>query len=254
MGCTVAADLELQIWGVVGASGTGKGLWIKRELKRLNPRRLVIWDFKKEYDGWGNITSSLREVRAAMIKAGDGPLRIRYLTQAAKQQDMQAEFQVLCELVYAWQHCVFLAEELANVTTPSWAPASWRKMTTSGRHEGIHIIGATQTPALVDKTFLGNCTLLHCCALREANHRKAIARSMDITEAEVASLVKLEYIEKDFNSGAHTRGFVAIPGQKATARPKTAPPPAADEAPSPRRAKRSPSDSRTPSRRATSAR
>lgn len=249
----MAADLELQIWGVVGASGTGKGLWIKQQLKRLNPARLVVWDFKREYDGWGTVTSSLRAVRAAMIKAGEGSLRIRYVTQAAKQKDMQAEFEALCELVYAWQHCVFIAEELANVTTPSWAPASWRKMTTSGRHEGIHIIGATQTPALVDKTFLGNCTLLHCCALREANHRKAIARSMDITENEVASLVQFEFIEKNYTTGQVERAWVDVPGKRRPAAKKAAPAPAAAP-PTPRRAKRSPSDSRTPSQRAVRAR
>jgi hypothetical protein len=257
----VAADLELQIWAVLGASGVGKGIWLKQQLKRLNPPRLVIWDFKKEYDGWGKLVTSLREVRAAMMKAGEGPLRIRYVTQKSGRKDMQADFEALCDLVYAWQHCVFIAEELVNVTTPSWAPGSWLKMTTSGRHEGIHIIGVTQSPALVDKTFLGNATLVHACWLKQARHRKVVAADIDIDVAELDGLLKYQYIEKNTDTREVVRGVVyepwmktrpvppPTPGQKTTppAR-KTAPP----EAPSPRRAKRSPSDSRTPSRRATS--
>lgn len=212
----MAADLECRIWGVVGASGTGKGLWTKQRLREISPPRLVVWDFKREYGDFARLAPSLAAVRAAMLKAGpDGPLRIGYCPVGSGEKALRREFEALCELVYAWEHTVFVAEELANVTTPGWAPASWRKMTTSGRHAGVHIIGATQTPALVDKTFLGNCTLIHCCALREFQHRVAVARSMDIDEGRIARLVKFQFLEKDFDSGEVHEGWVQVPGQRA---------------------------------------
>ena len=210
----MGADLTLQIWAVVGASGTGKGLWVKQQLRAINPARFVAWDFKNEYQEFGQQVETLGALRAAMIAAGDGPGRFRYVCRGAVEKALRKEFEAVCELVYAWEHCVFVAEELANVTTPGWAPASWRKMTTSGRHAGVHIIGATQTPALVDKSFLGNATMLHCCALREFAHRQAVARAMDIDEGRIAALLKFQYLEKDFDTGEVSDGWVEIPGKR----------------------------------------
>ncbi len=218
----MAADLDARIWGVVGASGTGKGVWIKRQISDLKPARIVVWDFKNEYgDHAGkSLAPTLGNVLAAMRAAGaDGPLRIRYAPRGAGEKALRREFEGLCELVYAFEHCMFIAEELANVTTPGWAPAAWRKMTTSGRHAGIHIIGATQTPALVDKTFLGNCTLIHAGPLREFAHRQAVARSMDIDEGRLARLVKFQWLEKNFDTGQVCDGFTypkGYTGPKAT--------------------------------------
>jgi hypothetical protein len=211
----MAADLEARIWGVVGASGTGKGVWAKGKLRELAPARLVVWDFMDEYGDFAKPVRSLADLQKAMLKAGEGPLCVRYVARGSGEKALRREFEVVCELVYAWQHCVFVAEELANVTTPGWAPGAWRKMTTSGRHAGVHIIGMTQTPALVDKTFLGNCTLIHCCALREYAHRVAVARSMDVDDARIAALVRFQWIEKDFSTGQVTEGWVTPPGKNA---------------------------------------
>ena len=209
----MAASNNAKIWAVIGASGTGKGLWIKQQLAALQPARLVCWDFKNEYGEYARPLRTLEEIRRAMLTAGAGPLRVRYLPRGAGEKNVRKEFEALCELVYAWGHCVFIAEELSNVTTPGWAPAAWRKMTTSGRHEAVHIIGATQNPALVDKTFLGNCTLVHVCALREYPHRQYVARSIDCSLEEVTGLQQFEYIERDYDTGKLQRGRVSIPGK-----------------------------------------
>lgn len=221
----MGADADARIWAAVGASGTGKGLWIKGHLRTEKPPRLVVWDFKREYGEFARLVPTLAHVHRAMVKAGgDGPLRIAYCPVGSGEKAMRKEFEALCELVYAWEKNTFVAEELANVTTPGWAPASWRKMTTSGRHAEIHIIGATQTPTLVDKTFLGNCTLIHCGPLREYAHREQMARAMDIDGARLAALVKFEWLEKDFDAGAVRQGWTRPKGVKATpARPPNAP-------------------------------
>lgn len=220
----MASDAVANIWAVLGASGSGKGLWAKQKLRELAPTRLVVWDFMNEYQEFTGekkgapAKKSLMDVQRAMVAAGaDGPLRIRYAPRGTGEKALRKEFEALCELVYAWENCTFVAEELANVTTPGWAPASWKKMCTSGRHQRVHIIGFSQTPALIDKTFLGNCTLIHCGPLREFNHRQAVAKSMDIDEGRIALLVKLQWLEKDFDSGKTTTGFVALPGRRARA-------------------------------------
>lgn len=205
-----------KIWAVIGASGTGKGLWIKQQLATLQPDRLVCWDFKNEYGDYARPVETLDGIRRAMLQAKGGPLRVRYLPRGAGEKNVRKEFEALCELVYAFGHCVFIAEELSNVTTPGWAPAAWRKMTTSGRHEAVHIIGATQNPALVDKTFLGNCTLVHVCALREYPHRQYVARSIDCPLQSVTDLQQFEYLERDYDTGKLQSGRVSVPGKPTT--------------------------------------
>lgn len=210
----MSSTAEARIWAVIGASGTGKGLWAKSQLRQIRPPRFVAWDFMDEYQEFGRQVTTLEGIRAAMLKApGDKPLAVRYVPRGAGDKAVRREFEVLCELVYAWGNCVFVAEELANVTTPGWAPAAWRKMTTSGRHARVHIIGMTQTPALVDKTFLGNCTLAHVSALREHPHRMYVAQKLDISVAEVAELQKFQWIERDFDTGELRKGTISPPGK-----------------------------------------
>ena len=212
----MAASNEARIWGVMAASGSGKGLWIKDFLKKEKPARLVIWDYKDEYiDAAKRLTHSLDAVRLAMIKAGTGPLQICYKCKpGTTTKQTQAEFEGLCRLVQAWGKCCFLAEELSNVTTPSWAPAAWREMSTGGRHEQIHIIGVAQNPALIDKTFLSNCTLIHVGPLREYRHRQAVARSMDISVEKITALVKFQFIERDNDTKQLIEGWIYPPGFK----------------------------------------
>lgn len=213
-GRQVAVSNDAKIWAVIGASGTGKGLWIKQQLGAIKPPRLVCWDFKNEYGDFARAIATTGEIRKAMIQAGDsGPLCVRYMPHGAGDKAVRKEFETLCELVYAWGHCTFIAEELSNVTTPGWAPAAWRKMTTSGRHEAVHIIGATQNPALVDKTFLGNCTLVHVCALREYPHRQYVARSIDCSLERVTALQKFQFLERDYDTGELREGWVSVPGK-----------------------------------------
>lgn len=206
------ASNQARIEAVIGASGTGKGVWIKGRLKTENPSRLIIWDFMDEYGKFARPCTDLNKLTEAMRKAGgDGPLKARYLPQKSDEKGLRNEFMKLCDLVYGWESCSLIVEELSNVTTASWAPPSWRKMTTSGRHANIHIVGTTQNPAIIDKTFLSNCTLIHVTGLRVNLHRRAVAQSTDIPESDIASLVPLEYIEKDFMAGEIRRGNVKIP-------------------------------------------
>jgi len=216
----MASDAEARIWGVMAASGTGKGVWVKVQLRELNPSRLVIWDFKDEYGEFAKMATTLGHVLAAMRKAGpDGPLRIRYRPRSFGDKAMRREFETLCSLVQAWGKCTFLAEELSNVTMPSWAPPAWRMMSSGGRHELIHIIGVSQNPASIDKMFLSNCTLIHVGPLHEEAHRNAVEKSMDVQPGSLADLVKFQWVEKNRDTGEFTAGVVRIKGVPAPALP-----------------------------------
>lgn len=222
----MAATNDAQIWGVMAASGSGKGLWIKAWLRRERPKRLIVWDYKDEYgDMAPRLVRNLSEVRAAMIKAGAGPLQLRFKCKpGTNAKQTMVEFEGLCRLVQAWQNCTFIAEELSNVTTPGWAPAAWREMTTGGRHEGVHIVGVAQNPALIDKTFLSNCTMVHVGPLREYRHRQAVARSMDVPVEQITALVKFQWLEREHNTRELREGWTYPPGIAPTGRGRSGKP------------------------------
>ena len=68
----MSASNAAQIWAVIGASGTGKGLWIKQQLAALQPARLVCWDFKNEYGDYARPVETLEGIRRAMLTPGPG--------------------------------------------------------------------------------------------------------------------------------------------------------------------------------------
>lgn len=210
----MAVTNEARIWGVMAASGSGKGLWVKSQLGKLRASRLVCWDPKDEYGEFAPLlVRNVQDLRAAMIRAGSGRLCVRYRVKPGTDtKQRRREFEAVCTLVQAWGNCVFVAEELSQVTTPSWAPAAWSDMTTGGRHENVTIIGIAQNPALIDKTFLSNCTLIHVGPLREYRHRQAMARSMDVPLDRITALVQFQWIERDNNTRQVRDGWSCPPG------------------------------------------
>ena len=210
----MAVENEAQIWAVMGQSGTGKGLWIKAELKRLKPRRILILDPQDEYGKFGGRVTSAAELVRAVTTAGAGPFGVRYVFPKSCPKDHFAKiFDLACRLVYAAGNCAFLVEELSNFTTPSWGPPLWRRMCNSGRHEGVWVIGCSQYPAQVDKAFLSNATLVHCGWLGEAPHRKSIAIKMNVSPNLVNSLPDLHFLEWRRKDRSLERGQITITGR-----------------------------------------
>lgn len=197
-----------RIEAYIGASGSGKGVSITRRLTQLAPPRLLIWDPRDEYAKHAKAVRTLPELVGELRRANGGPVRVRYVAGGAMK--LADAFDVVCKLAFTSRELVFLAEELSDVTTASHAPASWRRCITQGRHQALHIIGAAQRPALIDKTFLGNCTYIRCFTLRYRDDRAAMSRALDVPEAAIGELQTVEagntttinYIERDFRNGA----------------------------------------------------
>lgn len=175
-----------RIEAYIGASGSGKGVSINRRLAELQPARLVIWDPRNEYGKHARAVTSIAVLVADLRKAGKGPIRIRFVPGAV---DLAATFAVLCKAVFAVGDCVFVAEELSDVTTPSWAPPAWRRISTQGRHQGLHVLGASQKPTLIDKTFLGNCTVIRCFELAYDDDVKTMAKQLRVAPGALLDLV-----------------------------------------------------------------
>lgn len=193
----MAVENKAQIWAVMGQSGTGKGAWIKARLRKLKPSRILILDPQDEYHEFADPVTSAAAMAAAVVKGGDkGPFRIRYVFPKTCETDhFHKVFALACQLAYAAKNCIFFPEELANFTSASHAPPLWKRMCNSGRHQGVHIIGASQVPAHIDKAFLSNATLMHVGYLKEEPHRKPVASCMDISTDLIKALPDLSFLE-----------------------------------------------------------
>ena len=191
----------------IGATGSGKGVSIRAHLKRERPGRLVVWDPLGEYGEFAQAVGTAGALVTAATKAGTG--RLAVALTPAPGTDYRKAFDLFCAVCFRLGDCTMLVEELGEVTSPSWAPLSWRKATTQGRHAGLRIIAASQRPAMIDKGFLGGCTYIRCFTLRYPQDRQAMAGAMDVPLADVAALRTIEdergtsitYIERDFRAG-----------------------------------------------------
>ena len=199
----------------IGATGSGKGVSIREHLRKSKPSRLIVWDPLGEY---GEFVTKTTAKLSELITAMQAPaFRVAYWpgNDPARFRDRFAAF---CEAAFSAGNLTVLVEELADVTSPSWAPGWWRYCTTKGRHRGLKIIAASQRPAQVDKDFLGGCTYIRCFTLRYKPDRVAMASSMDVDLSDIAALTTVEagavttinYLERDFRSGKTSNGSMKL--------------------------------------------
>lgn len=230
-----------QIEAFIGASGSGKGVSINRRLDALRPARLVIWDPRDEYGRHAAPVHTLSALLQAIGKAGKaGPLRVRYVPGGSL--DLGKSFAIVCKAVFAAGALVFVAEELSDVTTPSWAPPAWRQISTQGRHRGLHVLGAAQRPTMIDKAFLGNCTHVRCFQLGYDSDIKAMSKELRAPESMVAGLVTedtpggadIRFLQYERRTRALIAGRITIKAGRVTERQA----PADGSAAEPRKARR----------------
>lgn len=198
---------QASIAAVMGASGSGKSLFVKGELKRIKPPRLMVWDFKREYSEFGQVVTSLSEV----LRLADAA-RFRVVFQPSHDTSTaKSQFDVFCRIAYAAKRLTFIGEELAFVTSPSYAPPGWSMLTLAGRSEGLVIYGASQRPAAIDKNFFGNASVIRTGRLNFKNDIKVLSDVLQVPPQQVQALAPLQYIARDMNSGRLTSGTVKLP-------------------------------------------
>lgn len=197
-------------WFACGATGTGKTAWTVQQIKRLAPDRLMIWDPKHDvaladlgtpYASWPDF---VRACRAPRFQA-------RY--RVSHDHDPHEQFAAFCGLAWREGNVLMFVDELAEVTQASRAPGAWRKINNVGRSyedgkKSISVIGVSQSPMEVDKSFLGNCDLIHTGRLGNIRAAKLFAAQWGIDAAELSNLPPLHWVEKrDVDKGV-TRGVL----------------------------------------------
>lgn len=196
------------IVAAIGASGSGKSAWIKEQLGKGKPKRLLIWDPQCEYSEFGTVYKD----GGKLLDAVTAGARFQAVYQPGDRLSLYADrFAWFCKLAYALGDLVLVVEELADVTKPSWAPDSWSVVTRKGRHKALRVIAASQRPASVDKDFFGNCTMIHCGRLNYAQDVKTMAGVLGVPEDCITALLPLQFVERNMATGALREATLKLP-------------------------------------------
>lgn len=196
---------QASIGGIFGASGSGKSSLQKLELIELQPARLAVWDPKREYRRFGIPIEDLASMAKIVRRAG--PFRLVFHPKRTRKA-MKEQFNGFCTLL---DRCAdpelggsplwCVADELADVTEPNWAPEGWERLTRQGRHAGITIRGLTQRPAEIDKSFYGNLTDIAVFRQNAEGDVDRLAKILRVDRAAVGEMKQLEWIERNLQTG-----------------------------------------------------
>ncbi len=199
---------EASVIAVIGATGSGKGVWIKNYALKKSEKRLLIWDYMREYGPFTDLqtktlSQALATMKGAQFKTAFHP---SFEDSIRKQQ-----IDIFCKAAVAVGNLRVLVEELAFVTSPTHAPGGWKHLSSIGRHLGVAIIGASQRPAQVDKAFWSNCTEIHCGFLNYEADQKVMAHALGVALSDIQALQPLEFIHKNVRTKEIKTGKVKVP-------------------------------------------
>lgn len=200
----MAVTNKANIVAVMGGSGSGKSTFIKREIARIKPSRLIVFDVMHEYDALGQPVKLCGELARLAKKSA-----FKLVFQPSSL-NMQQQFDFVCKLAFELGDMVFVVEELNRVTDATKAPAYWQDCTSRGRHKGLMIYGASQRPAGVDKDFFSNATRVRSGRLNYAADVKTLANVLNVKIADIDALKPLEFIERDMATGKITTGKITF--------------------------------------------
>ncbi len=206
---------DAELIAVLGARGSGKSQFTKRWLAKSKPKRLGVWDTKREYqlDATSNIAEFIRTLKGRTW-------RIAFHPTIGDPERLAKEFDLYCRAMYAAKHCTAVPEELAFVTRPSSAPPGWRTLLLLGRDENpeggcVTVVTTAQRPASIDKDLLGNCTLIHAGRLPYEDDARLVGKSLGVPPTELQHLAPLHWIERGVDDNAPRRGVLKISGTAA---------------------------------------
>jgi hypothetical protein len=199
---------QANIIAVVGASGNGKGIYVKAELRKLRGP-VLVWSPLEDTDDYAAVIRGERvaTITALVAALKAGTKRIVYVPG----NDLKTDFDRFCRVCWELSGWTIVVEELSQVTMPSWAPPAWKKLSTAGRHKGLTIYGTAQRPALVDKSFFGNCSQIRCYAVGYVDDAKVMANTMFLDYRDILKLEQFQYIHRDVRTKVNTPGAVKPP-------------------------------------------
>lgn len=204
------SDNQAAFVAVIGSTGSGKSHFVKKVLD-AKPPRVMIWDPMKEYGHAGKVVrDKTADLVAQLRKVGGGNFALVYQPNKESEKAMREQFTVFCKAALAVGKVLLVVEEMALVTKAGYSPPGWLEVVTGGRHYGLMVVGTSQRPALLDKTFFSNCTMIRVGKLSSAGDKKSVADALDVSVSMLRLLKPRQWLVKNLVTGELTAEGVTV--------------------------------------------
>ena len=193
-----------QLYVIAGASRSGKTAWTRKRIAKA--RRIWAWDPEAQWcelPGWRKV-STRAELLACAQKPGNQKVAFVAGGQLKEDFDFWAG-----AVMYAGRYVAPLdavAEELADVTTPSKAPGNWGILVRRGLKRGISLYCISQRWSEADKTAFGNASDFVIFRQSSGDDVTYLARKTRVEQGEINDLVPLQYVHMNALNGEIQRG------------------------------------------------
>ncbi|MGT3831241.1 helicase HerA domain-containing protein [Vibrio cholerae] len=200
----VNTALECEHEGIFGASGSGKSYYIKNTIIPVHDR-VLVWDIDGEY---GDVKGmQVATTPSEVIELMRLPkVKIRYTPRTIDQKLLEKCFQFISLAAFVWGDCCYIAEELADVTTPSKAAGAWGIVLRRGRKRAVKCVGVSQRPAECDKTLFTQAQYIRTGRLDGEGDKQRLATTLGVPFDWVNRLAPLEYLSVNRKTGELTAG------------------------------------------------
>lgn len=193
-----------RLYVIGGASRSGKTAWTRKATAKV--RRVFAWDPEAQWcelPGWTKATTRAQLLAAAQKP---GPQRVAYVAGGKLAEEF--DFWAGC-VMYAGRYVEPLdaiAEELADVTTPSKAPGNWGILLRRGLKRGISLWCISQRWSEADKTAVGNASDFVVFRQSSGDDVAYLSRKTRIPLEQIDGLAPLEFVHMDALTGVIKAG------------------------------------------------
>jgi energy-coupling factor transporter ATP-binding protein EcfA2 len=142
-------DFQNQIVGIVGRKGSGKSTRTGT-LLRYAPR-ILAWDPMEDHrrllpDSFDIVCIELDEYFE------EARTKQTFACAYIPGDNLESDFEEICELVYHYGHMLFVIEEAPLVCRANFMPPIFGKIVRTGRHRGIDLLWTAQRASEVSRT------------------------------------------------------------------------------------------------------
>ncbi len=190
---------------VSGDSRSGKTAYVMNETRQH--RRVLVFDTDAQWcelAGYKAITKRADLLKAIQTK---GAAKLAFIPNGG---DLKGEFEFFAECAFFWGRfrggCAVVAEELADVSTPSKAPPYWGMLCRRGMKRGITLYPISQRWAEADKTALGNASEFVVFIQATGDDAEYMAKKTRIPLEEINGLMAYHWIKYDKATRQLTKG------------------------------------------------
>lgn len=190
----------------LGKSRSGKTSYVLAKIR--GAKRLLVWDAEGQFGKLANCqTIRTAEELYQKVKRNNASFRLAFVSANLRQ-----DFKLFCEIAYyagVVAPLSVVAEELAAVSNAGKAPDEWGVLVRQGLKYGIDIYAIGQRIQEVDKTLIGNTSIVTQFMANERDIEKII-KDTGITPP----VKPLQFVEKDNNTDTIKNGIVSFRNDK----------------------------------------